>query len=76
MISDNEPPFSSELAAFMREWEIKHNTIYPHDGKIESAVNTVKKLLKRCGSTAGESRNLALLNIRNRPTPGADRSPA
>ncbi|XP_072178187.1 uncharacterized protein [Diadema setosum] len=63
----------------MREWGITHNTISPHNskanGKVESAVKTAKKLLKRCGST-GESRNLALLNIRNTPTQGVDSSPA
>ncbi|XP_011674436.2 uncharacterized protein K02A2.6-like [Strongylocentrotus purpuratus] len=80
IISDNGPPFSSrEFGTFIKEWGITYNPISPYNsksnGKVESAVKSAKKMMKKCKQT-GDSRNLALLNIRNTPTQGMDSSPA
>ena len=79
LISDNDPPFQSqEFSDFATELGIKHQTISPYNskanGKVESAVKTAKRMLKKCRKS-GEDELLALLNIRNTPTQGVDSSP-
>ena len=76
LISDNGPPFQSqEFSDFATELGIKHQTISPYNskanGKVESAVKTAKRMLKKCRKS-GEDELLALLNIRNTPTQGVD----
>ena len=79
LISDNGPPFQSqEFSDFATELGIIHQTISPYNskanGKVESAVKTAKRMLKKCRKS-GEDELLALLNIRNTPTQGVDSSP-
>ena len=79
LVSDNGPPFSSkEFDTFTREMGIKHQTISPYNskanGKVEAAVKSTKKMLKRC-QRSGEDENMALLNLRNTPSQGVDSSP-
>lgn len=80
LVSDNGPQFdSNEFKKFTKSWGIEHTTTSPHhskaNGKIESAVKTAKRMLRKTTKT-GEDQYLALLNIRNVPTQGVDSSPA
>ena len=80
MVSDNGPQFSSEeFHGFSRDWEFTHVTsspAYPQtNGKAESAVKQVKRLLKRA-QKAGSGPILALLALRNTPMEGRQASPA
>ena len=80
LVSDNGPQFdSNEFKTFTKSWGIEHTTTSPHhskaNGKVESAVKTAKRMLRKKTKT-GEDQYLALLNIRNVPTQGVDSSPA
>ena len=53
LVSDNGPQFvSSEFKAFVDDWEIQHITSSPYhaksNGLAESAVKSVKNILKKC----------------------------
>lgn len=79
LISDNGPPYNSqEFKKFANEWGFQHVTTSPYyaqaNGKVERAVQTVKKLLKKC-MQSGNDFQLSLLNYRNTPREGLD-SPA
>ena len=80
VVSDNGPQFScNEFATFARTWEFKHCTISPGNskanGKVESAVKTAKRLLRKA-LEAGTDPYLAILDYRNTPTQGIGSSPA
>ena len=70
---------SHEFTEFARKWGFNHLPCSPQhsnaNGKVESAVTTVKRLLR----TSKESKQdpyLAILYHRNTPSQGIDRSPA
>ena len=51
-VTDNGPQFtSSEFKSFAKKWAIEHTTTSPHhskaNGKVESAVKTAKKMLRK-----------------------------
>lgn len=76
---DNGPQFSpSDFKMFSKEWDFEHITSSPHyarsDGKIEKAVNTAKRILKKAKFNHKDP-YLALLDWRNTPTEGLDSSP-
>ena len=53
LISDNGPQFASaELSVFTKTWMFEHKTSSPRyaqsNGKAENAVQTVKRLFKKC----------------------------
>ena len=80
VVSDNATCFSSaEFAAFVSAWNFVHVTSSPRyaqsNGKAENAVNTVKRLFRKCRDS-GESEFIALLNWRNTPSEGIGTSPA
>ena len=80
VITDNRAQFASgEFQLFARSWEFVHRTSSPRypqsNGKVENAVQTVKRLFKKC-KDAGQSEFLALLDWRNTPTEGMSTSPA
>ena len=80
LVTDNGPQFtSSEFKSFTKKWGIEHTTTSPYhskaNGKVESAVKTAKRMLRKT-SKSGEDQYLALLNIRNTPTQGVASSPA
>ncbi|UYV60920.1 K02A2.6-like [Cordylochernes scorpioides] len=71
LVSDNGPPFfSKEFQNFTRTWNIVHVTSSPYhaqsNGMVELTVQTLKKLIKRCGEESTDP-YLALLNLRNTP---------
>ncbi|UYV68861.1 hypothetical protein LAZ67_6001298, partial [Cordylochernes scorpioides] len=71
LVSDNGPPFfSKEFHNFTRTWNIVHVTSSPYhaqsNGMVERTVQTLKKLIKRCGEESTDP-YLALLNLRNTP---------
>ena len=81
VVSDNGPQFSSEgFLGFSRNWEFTHFTsspAYPQaNGKAESVVKQVKRLLKRAQKAESDPM-LALLAllIRNTPMEGRQASP-
>ena len=79
-MSDNGPQFVSiEFQKFVRDWDIEHFTISPHNskanGKVEAAVKSAKQLLRKT-IKGGEDQYLALLAHRNTPTQGVGTSPA
>ena len=66
VVTDNGRYFSSsEFAAFAKNWKFDHVTSSPRyaqsNGKAENAVQTIKRLFKKC-RTAGESEFQALLD--------------
>ena len=72
VISDNGPQFTSdEFAEFSRKWDFEHLTSSPGNskanGKAESGVKTVKRILKK-SIRAGTDPYLAVLDYRNTPT--------
>ena len=80
VVSDNGPQFScNEFATFARTWEFEHCTISHENskanGKVESAVKTAKRLLRKA-LEAGTDPYLAILDYRNTPTQGIGSSPA
>ena len=80
VVSDNGPQFScNEFATFARTWEFEHCTISPGNskanGKVESAVKTAKRLLRKA-LEAGTDPYLAILDYKNTPTQGIWSSPA
>ncbi|UYV77245.1 K02A2.6-like, partial [Cordylochernes scorpioides] len=71
LVSDNGSPFfSKEFQNFTRTWNIVHVTSSPYhaqsNGMVERTVQTLKKLIKRCGEESTDP-YLALLNLRNTP---------
>lgn len=77
--SDNGPQFSSsDFKTFSKERGFEHITSSPRyarsNGKIEKAVNTAKRILKRAKFDHKDP-HLALLDWRNTPTEGLDSSP-
>ena len=80
LVTDNGAQFASaEFAAFAETWSFEHCTSSPRypqsNGKAEKAVQTVKRLFKKC-KASGQSEYLALLDWRNTPTEGVGTSPA
>jgi len=73
--SDNGPQFMSmPFETFRKEWNFEHTTSSPHfpqsNGKAESAVKIVKRMLRRCADP-----ELALLEYRNTPRENLIHSP-
>ena len=71
LMSDNGPQFSSEeFRIAMKKYKINHITsspLYPQsNGLAEKAVQTVKKMIKKCKAT-GNDIYLALLDLNNTP---------
>ncbi|UYV81537.1 K02A2.6-like [Cordylochernes scorpioides] len=71
LVCDNGPPFfSKEFQNFTRTWNIVHVTSSPYHAQsnrmVERTVQTLKKLIKRCGEESTDP-YLALLNLRNTP---------
>ena len=80
VISDNAGQYTSqEFQRFSKEWDFLHLTISPRhsqsNGKVESAVKSAKRLLKKCRKSH-TSWQMALLEWRNTPTQGIGSSPA
>ena len=80
VVSDNGPQFDSdEFHRFACEWEFDHVTSSPgraqSNGLAESAVKTVKRLMRRAHED-GRDPWLALLDQRNTPTERMSSSPA
>ena len=77
--SNNGPQFAStSFENFAKEWDFKHVTSSPHypqaNGKVENAVKTAKKILKKAQEDKRDP-HLALLAWRNTPPEGLDSSP-
>lgn len=77
--SDNGSQFpSSDLKTFAPEWDFEDITSSPYyarsNGKVEKAVNTAKRILKKAMFDHKDP-YLALLDWRNTPTKGFDSSP-
>ena len=80
VVSDNGPQFScNEFTTFACTWEFQHCTISPGNskanGKVESAVKTAKRLLRKA-LQADTDPYLAILDYRNTPTQGIGSGPA
>ena len=80
IISDNGSQFTAEeFRVFAQAYGFKHTRTSPHhhqsNGKAESAVKQAKKTL-RMARVSGNDFYLALLNVRNTPQEGYNRSPA
>ena len=80
LVSDNGPPYNSyEFQQFMTSYDIEHVTSSPHypqsNGKVESAIKTAKRLLKKSNAARSDI-HLALLEWRNTPSEGLESSPA
>ena len=72
VISDNGPPFDSDVfASFARNWEFEHTTNSPgfpqSSGQAEHCIQTVKTLLRKA-ELARKDPFLALLEYRNTPS--------
>ncbi len=82
LISDNGPQFSSQkYKEFSKYYQFSHETSSPHyaqsNGKVEKAVQTVKKTKKLKKTTLDkQDYHLALLELRNTPTDDIIGSPA
>ena len=67
----------AELAKFTSSWDIQHVTSAPYhsqgNGKAESAVKSVKRLIKKAGMSKTEF-HLSLLDWRNTLTIGMEAS--
>ena len=79
VVSDNGPQFSSkEFDQFSTAWDFVHRKTSPYhsqsNGKAESAVKEVKKLMQKA-KDAGEDPYLYLLEKRNTPTSEMKLSP-
>ena len=80
LVTDNGPQFvSSSFRHFTFKYDFQHATSSPHhprsNGKAESAVKAVKRILKKTLKT-GEDPYQAILYLRNTPQQGIDLSPA
>lgn len=80
IVSDNGPQFTSrEFRKFCNDWDITHYTSSPYNskanGKAESAVKTVKRIMRKCKESRSDP-YLAILDHRNTPTQGMTTSPA
>ena len=80
IISDNGSQFTAEeFRVFAQTYGFKHTRTSPHhhqsNGKAESAVKQAKKTL-RMARVSGNDFYLALLNVRNTPQEGYNKSPA
>lgn len=80
LISDNGPQYTSEyFRSFSRKWDFEHVTSSPgypqSNGLAESAVKTVKKLIRKARHS-GNDPWLAILDHRNTPSQGVNASPA
>ena len=80
IISDNGTQFASEeFQRFSKEWDFEHRTSSPYNskgnGKVESAVKTAKRLLRKALDN-GTDPYIAILDYRNTPTQGLESSPA
>ena len=78
--TDNGPPFSSsDFKSFAKSFEFKHVTSSPRypqsNGKVENAVKTAKRLLKKAND-AGTDPWLAILDFRNTPSETLKLSPS
>jgi hypothetical protein len=77
--SDNMPFISSEFLSFAREWDfivVTSSPLYPKsNGMAERAVQTSKNILKKAYEENTDM-YYALLQYRNTPITGVDRSPA
>ena len=74
VLTDNGPQFRAEAyARFAKEWEFNHVTSSPYhsqaNGKAESAVKIVKRLIKKT-KRGHQDVHLAILNWRNTPSEG------
>ncbi|XP_021371360.1 uncharacterized protein K02A2.6-like [Mizuhopecten yessoensis] len=79
MCSDNGPQISpGEFRRFSKEWEFDHVNSSPgyaqSNGKSEQAVKTAQRFMK-LAKTSHKDPFLALLDFRNTPSQGMDRSP-
>ena len=79
LVSDNGPQYVSEsFERFAKVWDFEHRTISPRhsksNGKVESAVKTAKRLLRK-SMDAKTDQYMALLDHRNTPTQGLTSSP-
>ena len=79
VVSDNGPSFSSsEFKSFSKAYGFKHTTSSPSypqsNGLVERAVQTVKQILLKAKHDKTDP-NLALLDLRNTPLEGLNKSP-
>ena len=80
VVTDNGPQLvSDEFQKFSTDWEFAHITSSPYhsssNGKAESAVKIVKKLIRKTQKD-GTNIHKAILDWRNTPTVGMNSSPA
>ena len=79
LIADNNPFNSREMHKFAEEWNFAIITSSPNyaqsNGQAERAVQTVKGLFRKAFES-GTDPHIALLQYRNAPVAGIDRSPA
>ena len=80
LVTDNGPQFvSRDFLQFVKEWDFEHFTnSLRHsqaNGKAESAVKEVKRIIMKC-KKAGSDTFLALLDHRNTPPASVQISPA
>ena len=80
LISDNGPQYTSgKFHQFSVLWDFNHQRISPGNSKAngcaEAAVKTAKRLMKKCAA-GKEDPYLGLLNLRNTPSEGLNKSPA
>ena len=79
LISDNGPQFvAAEFQKLTKEWDIEHMVTSPYNskanGKVEAAVKSAKKLLRKTAK-GGDDFYLGLLAERNIPSQGVGSSP-
>ena len=79
LVSDNGPQFvAAEFQKLTKEWDIEHRVTSPYNskanGKVEAAVKSAKKLLRRTAK-GGNDFYLGLLAERNIPSQGIGSSP-
>ncbi|XP_064629246.1 uncharacterized protein K02A2.6-like [Lineus longissimus] len=79
VISDGGPPYDShEFRRFAKDWDFKHDITDPYhpqsNGKIESAVKSAKKILRKALKSKSDP-YLAIIDQRNTPSQGLGNSP-
>ena len=79
LVSDNGPQFvAAEFQKLTKEWDIEHRVTSPYNskanGKVDAAVKSAKKLLRRTAK-GGNDFYLGLLAERNIPSQGIGSSP-